>query len=100
MSGTSTFLDFQSQNHSFERLAVSSSWQPILGHEQAGERLKGRRVSSDFFSRTENAAALRPRLSSRLKIGQGSNRVVYSLATRYGRAILVETLVLSASLSP
>jgi len=47
--GYQTFMDWQSQSESFERLAVSSEWQPILGSEQGGERLYGRRVSSDFF---------------------------------------------------
>jgi predicted permease len=47
--GYATFLDWQSQNHSFEHMAVSSSWLPVLGGQQA-ERLQGRRVTREFFS--------------------------------------------------
>ena len=47
--GYATFLDWQSQNHSFEHMAVSSQWVPVLGGQQA-ERLQGRRVTSEFFS--------------------------------------------------
>ncbi len=47
--GYATFLDWQSQNHSFEHMAVSSQWTPVLGGNQQAERLQGRRVSREFF---------------------------------------------------
>jgi putative ABC transport system permease protein len=47
--GYATFLDFQQRNRSFESMAVSSQWQPILSGDGAAERLAGRRVSRDFF---------------------------------------------------
>jgi putative ABC transport system permease protein len=48
--GYATFLDFQQRNHSFESMAVSSEWQPILSGEGVAERLAGRRVSQGFFN--------------------------------------------------
>jgi len=48
--GYATFLDFQQRNRSFESIAVSSQWQPILSGDGVAERLSGRRVSRDFFS--------------------------------------------------
>ncbi|MBZ5596884.1 MAG: ABC transporter permease [Acidobacteriia bacterium] len=48
--GYPTFLDFQRLNHSFDKVAVSSSWLPILSGDAEAERLQGRRVSRDFFS--------------------------------------------------
>jgi putative ABC transport system permease protein len=48
--GYATFLDWQSQNHSFEHMAVSSQWTPVLGGTQQAERLQGRRVTREFFS--------------------------------------------------
>ncbi len=49
-TGYATFLDFQKFNHSFERMAVSSLWVPILEGDGDAERLSGRRVSRDFFA--------------------------------------------------
>ena len=48
--GYATFLDFQRVNHSFEHMAVSSMWLPILSGDAEAERLQGRRVTRDFFS--------------------------------------------------
>jgi predicted permease len=47
--GYATFLDWQSQSHSFEHMAVSSQWTPVLGGTQQAERLQGRRVTREFF---------------------------------------------------
>jgi putative ABC transport system permease protein len=47
--GYATFLDWQSQNHSFERMAVNSQWTPVIVGNQQAERLQGRRVSREFF---------------------------------------------------
>ena len=46
--GYATYLDWRSQNKSFEQLAVYSSWQPVL---QVGEpeQLSGLRVTSNYF---------------------------------------------------
>ncbi|HEY7097916.1 MAG TPA: ABC transporter permease [Terriglobales bacterium] len=48
--GYATFLDFQQRNRSFQAMAVSGQWQPILSGDSAAERLAGRRVSRDFFN--------------------------------------------------
>jgi predicted permease len=48
--GYATFLDWQSESHSFEHMAVSSQWTPVLGGDQQAERLQGRRVTREFFS--------------------------------------------------
>src|SRR5262249_48839868 len=47
--GYATFVDFQRLNRSFESMAVSSTWTPILNAEDGGQLLLGRRVSRDFF---------------------------------------------------
>ena len=46
--GYATYLDWKSQNKSFEQLAIYSSWQPVL---QVGEPepLNGLRVTSNYF---------------------------------------------------
>jgi putative ABC transport system permease protein len=46
--GYATYLDWKSQNKSFEEIAIYSSWQPVL---QAGEpeQLGGLRVTSNYF---------------------------------------------------
>jgi putative ABC transport system permease protein len=46
--GFATYLDWKTQNKSFEQLAVYSSWQPVL---QIGEpeQLNGLRVTSNYF---------------------------------------------------
>src|SRR5215471_3335611 len=46
--GYATYLDWKSQNKSFEQLAIYSSWQPVL---QVGEpeQLSGLRVTSNYF---------------------------------------------------
>ncbi len=46
--GYATYLDWKSQNKSFEEIAIYSSWQPVL---QAGEpeQLSGLRVTSNYF---------------------------------------------------
>ena len=46
--GYATYLDWKSQNKSFEQLAIYSSWQPVL---QIGEpeQLNGLRVTSNYF---------------------------------------------------
>lgn len=49
-TGYPTFLDFQKFNHSFERMAVSSAWTPILEGDRQAERVAGRRVTRDFFA--------------------------------------------------
>jgi putative ABC transport system permease protein len=49
-TGYATFLDFQKFNHTFERMAVSSTWVPILEGDGQAERIAGRRVSKDFFA--------------------------------------------------
>src|SRR6185369_11246315 len=49
-TGYATFLDFQKLTHSFEHMAVSSTWLPILDGDNEAERVAGRRVSRDFFS--------------------------------------------------
>ena len=49
-TGYATFVDLQKLTHTFEHMAVSSMWLPILGGEGEAERVPGRRVSRDFFS--------------------------------------------------
>ncbi|HEY6385499.1 MAG TPA: ABC transporter permease [Candidatus Acidoferrum sp.] len=46
--GYATYLDWKSQNKSFEEIAIYSSWQPVL---QVGEpeQLSGLRVTSNYF---------------------------------------------------
>jgi len=46
--GYATYLDWKTQNKSFEELAIYSSWQPVL---QIGEpeQLSGLRVTSNYF---------------------------------------------------
>src|SRR6267142_2765490 len=46
--GYATYLDWKSQNKSFEEIAIYSSWQPVL---QVGEpeQLNGLRVTSNYF---------------------------------------------------
>jgi putative ABC transport system permease protein len=46
--GYATYLDWKSQNKSFEEIAIYSSWQPVL---QVGEpeQLTGLRVTSNYF---------------------------------------------------
>ena len=46
--GYATYLDWKSQNKSFEQIAIYSSWQPVL---QVGEpeQLNGLRVTSNYF---------------------------------------------------
>ncbi|MBA0088366.1 MAG: ABC transporter permease [Acidobacteria bacterium Pan2503] len=46
--GYATYLDWKTQNKSFEELAIYSSWQPVL---QVGEpeQLNGLRVTSNYF---------------------------------------------------
>src|SRR5713101_93516 len=46
--GYATYLDWKSQNKSFEEIAIYSSWQPVL---QVGEpeQLGGLRVTSNYF---------------------------------------------------
>jgi putative ABC transport system permease protein len=46
--GYATYLDWKTQNKSFEQLAIYSSWQPVL---QIGEpeQLSGLRVTSNYF---------------------------------------------------
>jgi putative ABC transport system permease protein len=46
--GYATYLDWKAQNHSFEQLALYTSWQPVL---QTGEpeQLNGLRVTSNYF---------------------------------------------------
>ena len=46
--GYATYLDWKTQNKSFEQLAVYSSWQPVLQIGES-EQLNGLRVTSNYF---------------------------------------------------
>jgi len=47
--GYATYLDWKSQNKSFEQLAIYSSWQPVLEAGGEPEQLSGLRVTSNYF---------------------------------------------------
>ena len=47
--GYATYLDWKSQNKSFEQLAIYSSWQPVLQVSGEPEQLNGLRVTSNYF---------------------------------------------------
>jgi len=73
--GYPTFLDWQSQSHSFEHMAVSSQWTPVLGGNQQAERLQGRRVTHEFF----NVLRTQPLYGRDFRPGEdrrGTNQVV------------------------
>jgi putative ABC transport system permease protein len=48
-SSYADFLDWQSQGHGFQELAISRSWRPVLRQPAESLRIDGAEVSADFF---------------------------------------------------
>ncbi|MDX1396056.1 MAG: ABC transporter permease [Gemmatimonadota bacterium] len=75
-----THTELQERSRGLSHLAVSRSWQPVLGGSTEPERLDGRRVSAAYFDVLGVRPAIGPGFSPEADRPGGANEVVISHA--------------------